>query len=226
MPIVKSFPRIAYASIPNALLQDRRLSFDERGMLAYLLSRPETWQISPTDLANEGGIGTQKVQKMLKHLIELGYCTRERIRDEQTMRFTDILYTVFDSPQVEKPHVEKPRVENHPQVSKEDLVSKDSKKSPLPPEGERSELFKSIARELFNVKREVKAKRTVKRIEGLEELIVSMEVDVTTFNAFVAWYRRDKPNLSLPCNPDTVEKNLNQYLATAQKSASKWKEAK
>jgi hypothetical protein len=40
-------------SLPNAILNDPRLSIDTRGMLAHLMSKPTTWEIRAAERAQE-----------------------------------------------------------------------------------------------------------------------------------------------------------------------------
>ncbi len=49
--IIKPACSREYVSVPNAVVTDRRLSIETRGMVAYLLSRPRDWQIRPMPLA-------------------------------------------------------------------------------------------------------------------------------------------------------------------------------
>lgn len=75
MPIVKAAQRGSYTRIENSLLEDERLSFEERGMLCYLLSKPANWKVRQSDLIGKGGWGRDKIKRMFAHLAELGYVT-------------------------------------------------------------------------------------------------------------------------------------------------------
>lgn len=93
------------------------------------------------------------------------------------------------------------------------LSSKKHKTPSIPQKGEDSVLFLTVSKELFSTAKP-RSDKLRQRIQKSVDVIEGLSVDVATFNAFVAWYRHEKPNLSLPCNPDTVEKNVNQYLAS------------
>jgi len=223
MPIIKSAPRTEYTVIPNSTLQDKRLSFDERGVLAYLISRPSTWEISPSDLSSQGGIGRQKVYRILAHLIECGYCTREEIRDKG--KFIDTVYTVFDTPQNqpcdEKPHTEKPDTVNHTQVSKESLVIQETT-PPNPQRGNgvalkssppQSPLKTVVLTHLFNFKSgKTTDKALNKRADKIVTALAELDVDADQLIAFVAWWRKEHPTLTTPRNTDTVLANVSQWL--------------
>jgi len=72
-PIRKNF-----TILPNATLNDRRLSWEARGMLAYLLSKPDHWKVVPKALVNETSAGKSVVYRILKELEEAGYITSEQ----------------------------------------------------------------------------------------------------------------------------------------------------
>lgn len=84
-----------FAIIPNAVASDDRLTFEERGVLVYLLAKPHDWNVSVKNLQNEGGIGRDKVYRILARLKEVGYLKRERTTDEQG-RFGGYNYEVHD----------------------------------------------------------------------------------------------------------------------------------
>jgi hypothetical protein len=59
------------------------LSWEARGLLAYLLSKPDDWKTRNKDLENQGPAGREKIARMLKELQEFGYMNRERHQDEE-----------------------------------------------------------------------------------------------------------------------------------------------
>jgi hypothetical protein len=69
-----------FTMIDNALLQDARLSWEARGLHAYLLSKPDTWDVRMRDLVQNGPAGMQKLRRMLKELVRAGYMIRERVK--------------------------------------------------------------------------------------------------------------------------------------------------
>jgi hypothetical protein len=74
-------------SMPWATAQDGKriaggLSFEARGVLAYLLSKPDDWVIQIEDLMAEGGIGRDKVKNILKELRDAKYLATEMRHDE------------------------------------------------------------------------------------------------------------------------------------------------
>ncbi|MEO3976209.1 helix-turn-helix domain-containing protein [Streptomyces sp. CAU 1734] len=77
----------AFTVLGNDVLQDRRLSFTARGLLAYLLSLPDGAREDVRTLADRHpGIGRRGIARALDELIELGYYVRETIRDHGSGR--------------------------------------------------------------------------------------------------------------------------------------------
>ena len=70
-----------YAIIPNAVAEDDRLTFLARGVLCYLLAKPNDWQVSVHDLRKSGKLGRDRAYKVLNELIKTGYITRIVQRD-------------------------------------------------------------------------------------------------------------------------------------------------
>jgi len=61
--------------IDNAVLNDKRLSFKARGVLGYLLSKPENWEIRMNDLVAASPDGIHAAQGALKELQTIGYAS-------------------------------------------------------------------------------------------------------------------------------------------------------
>jgi hypothetical protein len=69
-----------YARIANSVFEDDRLSWEARGLMGYLLSRPDDWQVRLYDLIARGPAGVHKIRRMLRELEEVGYLYRKRLR--------------------------------------------------------------------------------------------------------------------------------------------------
>lgn len=85
-----------YKLVRQATFEDKRLTWEARGILAYLLVKPDDWEISVTDLWKSGDVGRDKVYKILAHLEELGYLAREEIR--QQGKFVGVRYLLHEEP--------------------------------------------------------------------------------------------------------------------------------
>lgn len=73
-----------FTVISNATLADSRLSWEARGLLAYLISKPDHWVINIKHLAKESpSASKQRLYRILNELENYGYLTQERVRDEK-----------------------------------------------------------------------------------------------------------------------------------------------
>ena len=134
--------------LDKAISEDSRLSFEARGLLIFLLGKPDSWEVSIQHLVNESPAGKDKVARMLKELRNVGYVTCEKYRNGNG-RLAGYIYTVFESsghsetpepekpetenpvtveasPEPEKPETEKPE-EGKPDTANPPLVSTDNK---------------------------------------------------------------------------------------------------
>src|SRR5689334_19714356 len=68
-----------YFALRIKTAQDDNLSFEARGMLVYLLSKPPDWIVQPKNL--EQRCGRNQVYRILRELIKAGYIQRIIVRD-------------------------------------------------------------------------------------------------------------------------------------------------
>ena len=86
-----------YSTLAAEAMQDPRLSWEARGMLAYLLSKPDSWEVRIGHLVGQAPASKQKVQRILAELERCGYLERRRERDARG-RFV-WLSIVYERPQ-------------------------------------------------------------------------------------------------------------------------------
>lgn len=67
-----------FAVLPKAMLNSDSLSWEARGLLGYLLEKPDGWQISLTNLVRNGPAKADKVRRILSELEDAGYLVRRR----------------------------------------------------------------------------------------------------------------------------------------------------
>lgn len=115
-------------------LQDKSISWQAKGLLAYLLSLPDDWQILVVDLANRSTNGKDSTAAILNELIKAGYIERQKIKDEKN-RFGGYDYTVFDSPKKESPKTDNPFTGNpkteSPKTGNSELLSTNLNNKPF-----------------------------------------------------------------------------------------------
>lgn len=134
-----------FARILNATLQDRRLSFRARGVLALVLSLPSTWRHSAESLAAASPDGVKAVLSALRELEAAGYSNLLKLRAPAGT--VSHCRTFSETPTHPKPADGKPTTakgetanrptQNRP-VGKGGVLETTVKKrrTPLPPEGE------------------------------------------------------------------------------------------
>lgn len=59
---------------------DEKLTWEARGLLAYLFAKPDDWEIRVDDLIRSGPCKEEKLRRVLKELEEHGYAHREKKR--------------------------------------------------------------------------------------------------------------------------------------------------
>jgi hypothetical protein len=69
-----------YFSASNEPFNDKRLSWEARGLMGYLLSKPDNWEVRSADLEEQGPAGSRKVKRMLAELRICGYMNRIRTK--------------------------------------------------------------------------------------------------------------------------------------------------
>nr|BFD92542.1 hypothetical protein KitaXyl93_39020 [Kitasatospora sp. Xyl93] len=96
----------SFTVLPNGLLQDRRLSYTARGLLADLLSRPDGWREDGRHMADTSPQGRGAIRKALKELAEAGFYRVDKIRMPDGTIITET--HVYDTPQLALPSVPRP----------------------------------------------------------------------------------------------------------------------
>ena len=104
--IIRSNLQENFAVLPNEMINDENLTSDALAVLVYLLSKPNDWQVRPTNLRNRFGWGKDKVYRVLANLEQLGYMRRESARNDG--QFAETRYFVMDSPCPHFPDTGKP----------------------------------------------------------------------------------------------------------------------
>lgn len=92
-----------FAIVPNEVMQDRRMTLEARGALAWLLSRPDDWQVIPAALRDAWAkenerLSRDRVYRLLDEMIASRYVDRNRLHSEETGKFMGYEYVAFDEP--------------------------------------------------------------------------------------------------------------------------------
>lgn len=119
----------SFALVDKSFINDKRLSYKAKGILVYILSKPDDWKVVVKDLINNSTDGKASIYAGLKELERYGYYVKKPIRDEDGMRILDWTSIVYEVPvcaeREEKEEVERQEVENQ-EVENQDDEKRDS----------------------------------------------------------------------------------------------------
>lgn len=111
MAIIRQKRKERFSIVDNKVIEDERLSFKARGLLIYMLSKPDDWKFYTEELAkrsNKDGISA--IKTALNEIEDAGYLTRKQ-GHKKNGQFTSQDWILTDtsttSPQAEKPLADK-----------------------------------------------------------------------------------------------------------------------
>ena len=107
-----------FVMLDKRFIDDDNLSWKAKGLLAYLLSKPDDWTIYVTDLIKHSKSKKDATNSGINELVKANYIERYRKRDELG-RFSSYKYTVYEYPKRET-HSGKP-VSNKNNTSKNNI---------------------------------------------------------------------------------------------------------
>ncbi len=147
--------------------QDKTLSYEALGMLAYLMSHTDDWRPIVSDLQREKSCGRDRVYRIMNELIEKGFMTRTITRNEKG-HIAQIDYVVYEEPLTEKPYTDKP------DTAKPDTENTDNylKKNVLEKEGTRKRVNKRNSSNADTTKKELPSAKE-KNLSPVGEAVAS-----------------------------------------------------
>lgn len=96
MSIIRVKKDARYFTASNEPFQDKRLSWEARGLMGYLLTKPNNWTVRIDDLIQQGPAKLTKIRRMLAEARLYGYMNRIRYtRPDGTF---DWITEVYESP--------------------------------------------------------------------------------------------------------------------------------
>lgn len=96
MTVYRQHRHTRYTVVPNDALERADLSWKAKGLLAYLLSRPDNWEARADQLATVSTDGRRAVLAARKELVDAGYLVEQRCRNAAGHLHT--VTHVFDTP--------------------------------------------------------------------------------------------------------------------------------
>lgn len=117
MAIIRQKRKKRFSIIDNRVIEDKRLSWGARGLLEYMLSKPDDWKFYMSELTSHSDKdGRDKTYGYINELKKYGYVTRKQKRNSsgkfgnQDLIVTDSPLTGF--PDTVKPDTDKPDTAN------------------------------------------------------------------------------------------------------------------
>lgn len=223
-----------YFSISRALAQDRSLSWEARGLMLYLLSKPDDWIVQVNDLRQN--CGRDKVYKLLEELCNARYMARsEKPGHGEKGKLTHYEYTIFEQPYTENPYTvlpytAKPTLQNIDTTEKRiDTTAPDGTGSASKPERPRNPWYDVVfdiwhyTASLNGVMAQFlqgKAKQ-----KGYKEYNLTRAITPEQVYEWAAWYRREKlhgdKKLSMIAEPIKVQSSIYEWLDLQQNQPPK-----
>lgn len=177
MAIYKAKLESNYAVIPNALLQDKQLSYEATGLLAMMLSLPDDWEIRKSWLQGQKvKCGRDKLTSMMKELVEAGY-VRRQVKQGDDGRLDGVDWLVYPEPTVllKNRNTDKPSDGKSDTTKETDIQSKQDTKDYIDQLFEKfwsagmRKVNKAGAKKSFNAQ--------VKKYEGTPEQFTEMLIE-------------------------------------------------
>jgi len=112
----KTIIRVAKNADNPFVMMDKRplekpyLSWKAKGLLAYLLSRPDDWTVRLGDLVKRSTDGEYATRQAIKELESAGHITKTQERKDG--QFAEVVYTVYEQPLRGNPQAGNPQAEN------------------------------------------------------------------------------------------------------------------
>jgi len=95
---IRKDPNNPYVMVNKQFVYDSHLSAKAKGILLYLLSRPDDWQVYEIEIIKHFKDGRDSIRAGVNELRKTGYIIRIRERDQKG-RLGKMRYEVFEIPQ-------------------------------------------------------------------------------------------------------------------------------
>lgn len=114
-----------FTRIVNEALQDERLSFKARGLLAYMLSKPDNFRFYLDELVKHTTDKKDSIRTGMKELELLGYVHRYSVKNERG-KITSWELDIYESPSL-RPESGFPVVENPALITNDNTITNDKR---------------------------------------------------------------------------------------------------
>ena len=93
-----------FVIVDKGFIQDPKISAKATGILLYLLSRPDNWQIYESEITKHFKDGIRAIRTGIQELILCGYIHRQQLRNKG--QFSHYEYHVYETPTKSIPDTE------------------------------------------------------------------------------------------------------------------------
>lgn len=201
--IIRSKRDRNFSIIDNDLLDNSSLSFKARGLLAYMLSKPDDWKFYATELVKHSSKdGITAIRSALKEIEKAGYLIRQKNRKENG-KFDGTDWELVDtptfSPRAGFPTSDNPKSEK-PISGNQTLLRTDTTKNSLNKELKEDICASKNARQLS-------VSDLKKEFEDIWKRYPNKKGKQKAFNHYKAWRKKSAKN-----TPEVMNHKLDLYL--------------
>lgn len=214
-------PDNPFVMIDKRPIENPKLSWKSKGLLTYLMSRPDNWIVRFRDLVKRSTDGPHAVRAAVRELREAGHIVVEVEREGgKVVRWT---YAVYEEPlrgfqQVEKQEVENRTLSNTKSTTKKDYTKKGDILDGML-EAEREAKIRGMDKVEETLCRLDRAFRATfarsTRSQSIARFIMAREKEGESLDAFVQWAKRDEFNAS----------RTYEYAEFPEKIRTRWPQA-
>ena len=161
-----------FVTVHKNFIHDDNLSWKAKGILLYLLSRPDDWRIYETELNKHSSDGRDSLRTGIKELEQAGYIHRTRRRNEKG-QLREYEYQVFEQPnQIGKTYVGKTNIGKSNTTNNNSTNNNNTNNET----GDTSQIFQLVSKELEMIQSPLK----VQELEDELNLIKGNKLEITT----------------------------------------------
>lgn len=203
MAIIRSKRDRNFSIIDNALIDNTSLSFKARGLLIYMLSKPDDWKFYTTELAKHSSKeGIAAIKSALIEIENAGYLIRQKKR-KNNGKFDGLDWKLVDIPtflpQVDYPPADKPLADK-PSADNRTLLRTNTTKNSLNQELNKDICASKNARQLSDSDLE-------KEFEKIWKRYPNKKGKTDAFRHYKAWRKKSVKN-----TPKVMNHKLDLYL--------------
>lgn len=139
MEVIRVIKNKNYTTISNHLFKNKGISLKAKGLMGYLLSLPNDWNLSINGIVSCSKEGRRAIGNIINELIKAGYIERNQVR--KNGKFIGYDYFVFEQPKRPFADTDNADTQNSIQISKEVIKERINKNTLSKSEKFKSDVF-------------------------------------------------------------------------------------